>query len=245
VHGPLSFARPAAYRASVEEKGFALVPDVLSDGEIAAILAHLDQLSTGKASRRGQMYAARNLLTTVPAIAKIAAGSQLRSLVDPILGSAFFSVRGLLLDKVPGANWHVGWHQDQIIPVAEQRNVPGFTAWSVKHGVPHVRPPATILEHMLTLRIHLDNCEAENGALRVIPESHRDGLLTTEQINDLLARNEPIVCKAPHGSVLVMRPLLLHASSPATSPSHRRVVIWSSRPSRCPAGSSGRDLLNR
>ena len=123
----------------VARAGFALVPDVVSEEEIEAILADLDQLSAGKSSHRGQMYAARNLLTTVPAIAKLAAGVQIRSLIEPILGNASFPVRGILFDKATGANWRVGWHQDQVIPVAKRIEVPGFTAWSVKHGVPHVR----------------------------------------------------------------------------------------------------------
>jgi ectoine hydroxylase-related dioxygenase (phytanoyl-CoA dioxygenase family) len=144
--------------------------------------------------------------------------------VEPILGISSFPVRGILFDKVPGANWHVGWHQDQIIPVAERRDVPEFTAWSVKHGVPHVRPPVTVLERMLTLRIHLDDCDAENGALRLIPGSHRRGLLSAKEIEEIVAREEPVVCSARRGDALVMRPLVLHASSPATSPTHRRVI---------------------
>ena len=77
---------------------------------------------------------------------------------------------------------------------------------------------------MLTLRIHIDDCDAANGALRVIPESHTRGLLSDEQIQDIIPRHETVVCAARQGSVLAMRPLLLHASSPATSPLHRRVV---------------------
>jgi hypothetical protein len=32
-----------------------------------------------------------------------------------------------------------------------------------------VHPPAEILDKMLTLRVHLDDCGEENGPLRVIP----------------------------------------------------------------------------
>jgi ectoine hydroxylase-related dioxygenase (phytanoyl-CoA dioxygenase family) len=157
-------------------------------------------------------------------------------LLDLILGRDAFPVRGILFDKVPAANWHVGWHQDQIIPVAERKDVPGFTAWSVKRGVPHVRPPASVLERMLTLRFHLDNCGPDNGALQVIPGSHKHGFLDDETIQYMVDDIEPIACEAPRGSVLMIRPLLLHASSPARSPSHRRVIHLEFASHPLPAG---------
>jgi ectoine hydroxylase-related dioxygenase (phytanoyl-CoA dioxygenase family) len=210
--------------AAIDDVGFALVNEVVSDREIDSLLKELHRLPTASSSRRGQVYAARNLLQSVPAVARLAHAPTIRLLLDSILGRDAFPVRGILFDKVPGANWHVGWHQDQIIPVAERKDVPGFTAWSVKRGVPHVRPPASILERMLTLRFHLDDSGPDNGALKVIPGSHKHGLLDDETIHCMIDHIEPTVCEAPRGSVLMMRPLLLHASSPARSPSHRRVI---------------------
>jgi ectoine hydroxylase-related dioxygenase (phytanoyl-CoA dioxygenase family) len=212
------------YCEEISERGFTLIADVVSEGEIVAIVAELDRLSAGQSSRRGQVYAARNLLSTVPAIATLARAPQVHSLVEPVVGKDHFPVRGILFDKVPGANWHVGWHQDQIIAVRERRETPGFSAWSVKQNVPYVRPPTSILERMLTLRIHLDDCRNGNGALKVIPGSHRHGLLSDVQIEALVGNSPPKICEAERGSVLAMRPLLLHASAPAASPSHRRVV---------------------
>jgi ectoine hydroxylase-related dioxygenase (phytanoyl-CoA dioxygenase family) len=216
--------RLQAYCEEIDEAGFALIPDTIGDDEIATVVKALAQLSAGQSSRRGRVYAARNLLATVPAIGELASRPAICALVEPILGRNAFPVRGILFDKVPGANWHVGWHQDRIIPVAERREVPGFTAWSTKHGVPHVRPPISILARMLTLRIHLDDCSAENGALRVIPQSHSHGLLNDDEVQQFLSHAKPFVCEAQRGTVLVMRPLLLHASSPATTPTHRRVI---------------------
>lgn len=213
-----------AYCAEVDVKGFALVSEVVSNGDIETIFAELGHLQAGQSSRRGKVYAARNLLSTAPSIANLARSSEVHGLVAPILGSTSFPVRGILFDKVPGANWHVGWHQDQVIPVAERKEVAGFAAWSVKQGVRHVRPPAPILERMLTLRVHLDDCIRDNGALKVIPGSHKLRLLSNEQIQDIVARVGPIMCEARRGTVLVMRPLLLHASAPSMAPSHRRVI---------------------
>jgi ectoine hydroxylase-related dioxygenase (phytanoyl-CoA dioxygenase family) len=212
------------YCYEICERGFAVIGDVVSEREINATIAELDQLSVGQSSRGGQVYAARNLLATVPSVKLLARAPRIRAIVEAVLGKAPFPVRGILFDKVPGANWNVGWHQDQFIAVRERRDVPGFRAWSIKQNIPHVLPPTSVLERMLTLRIHLDDCRAGNGALKVIPGSHNQGLLSDEEIGSLVANSEPTICEALRGSVLAMRPLLLHASSPAASPSHRRVV---------------------
>ena len=100
----------------------------------------------------------------------------------------------------------------------------GFAPWSVKARVVHVQPPREVLEGMVTLRLHLDDCFEENGPLYVLPRSHAHGVLSPAEVERWRATVRPAACVAPAGGVLVMRPLILHASSPATSPSHRRVV---------------------
>jgi ectoine hydroxylase-related dioxygenase (phytanoyl-CoA dioxygenase family) len=108
--------------------------------------------------------------------------------------------------------------------VYKRQDVPGFTGWSVKQDVLHVQPPARVLENMLTLRLHLDDCGADNGPLRVLRGSHLRGRLTDEKIEQCKRDCEEVICLVPRGGVLLMRPLLLHASSPAKHPCHRRVV---------------------
>jgi len=77
---------------------------------------------------------------------------------------------------------------------------------------------------MITVRLHLDDCGPEHGPLRVIPDSHREGRLDREAITRWreTVPTEEITCRA--GDALLMRPLLLHASSKATRPKHRRVL---------------------
>ena len=133
-------------------------------------------------------------------------------------------MRGILFDKTPGANWNVVWHQDLSIAVRERRDVPGFGPWSQKAGVAHVQPPPTILERMLTVRLHLDDCDEANGPLLVLPGSHRSGRLTPEQVQQWRGKTAAVPCLVPSGGALLMRPLLLHASSSSQSPRHRRVV---------------------
>lgn len=212
------------YCERVNCDGFAIVPSVIDAAPIAALRCTVESLGERDGVlRRGGIYGVRNLLEVMPEAAEIAANPAMRDLVRPILGDACFAVRGTLFDKNPDANWSLFWHQDSIITVRERRDVPGFSKWSRKAGVWHVEPPHEVFERMLTLRLHLDDCGLENGPLRVLPGSHRGGWLD-EQIDDWKRTAPEVVCTVPAGGVVVMRPLLLHASSAAGTPSHRRVL---------------------
>ena len=112
---------------------------------------------------------------------ELATSPLILELVEPVLGPDFFPVRGLLFDKIPGANWKVPWHQDVTIAVRKRIEADGFGPWSMKADVLHVQPPAAILEHMLSVRLHLDNCGEENGALRIIPASHLRGRIPEDE----------------------------------------------------------------
>lgn len=105
----------------------------------------------------------------------------------------------------------------------ERVEAEGFGPWSINADVLHVQPPAEVLEHMVSVRLHLDNCGEENGALRVIPGSHLHGRTPEDAIQAMRETHE-FVCVVGVGRALLMRPLLLHASSPSRVPGHRRVV---------------------
>jgi ectoine hydroxylase-related dioxygenase (phytanoyl-CoA dioxygenase family) len=208
----------------VERDGFEIVPGVLDEPVIAALADALTAVDAGGTMHgRGEAYAIRNLLD-VPAVQALAASRAVRALVEPLLGPAAFAVRGILFDKTAAANWRVPWHQDLTIAVSERRDVPDFGPWSRKAGVVHVQPPVAVLERMLTVRLHLDACDAVNGPLRVLPGSHRHGCLGRDAVRRWRETAAPLTCEVPRGGALLMRPLLLHASSPATQPDHRRVV---------------------
>ena len=145
-------------------------------------------------------------------------------LLAAIVGPDARIVRALLFDKFRAANWRVPWHQDLFVATSRVADVPGFSAWTVKDGVNHARAPREVLEHMLAVRIHIDDSGDANGPLRVLAGTHRDGVLDGERIESIAREVAPSICAASSGSVLLMRPLILHASSPATLPAHRRVV---------------------
>jgi ectoine hydroxylase-related dioxygenase (phytanoyl-CoA dioxygenase family) len=150
-----------------------------------------------------------------------------RALAEAILGPGAFPVKGTLFDKTPGANWKVPWHQDLTIEV-EARPAdppPGFGPWSRKDGADCVQPPFEVLARMLAVRVHLDDCGEDNAPLRVVPGSHAAGRrLEGDEILALVERGPEAVCAVARGGVVLMRPALLHASSPSKSPGARRVV---------------------
>jgi Phytanoyl-CoA dioxygenase (PhyH) len=133
-------------------------------------------------------------------------------------------VRVLAFDKTTINNWNLGWHQDSVIAVKNRVDNPRFENWTVKNGVYHVQPPADFMAELFTLRFHLDDCDENNAALKVIPGSHRLGKLMDEDVQKLAGTSHWEYCPAKLGQVLAMKTLLVHASSPSQNPSHRRVL---------------------
>lgn len=199
---------------SLSENGWEMVPDVMDAAECAEFIHDLGPV-TG-AGRRG--------LLAEPKVHTLAHSERLLQIVRPCLPAEPRPVRVIYFDKSPGENWLVTWHQDLTIAVRERVDVPGFGPWSVKDGVPHVQPPVDLLEQMVTVRIHLDDADASNGALRVLPGSHRHGRLASGQIQHLRESGDDVLCAARAGDALLMRPLILHASGKSTSEHHRRIL---------------------
>jgi hypothetical protein len=134
------------------------------------------------------------------------------------------AVQCTLFDKSPTKNWLVALHQDLSIPVRDRVDSPECSGWSEKEGQLYVQPPVSVLERLVAVRVHIDDCSEESGALRVVPHSHTEGRLDPSQAQALHQHHGETLVPVAQGGVLVMRPMLLHASSKATSPVPRRVL---------------------
>jgi hypothetical protein len=141
-----------------------------------------------------------------------------------VLGPAVRPVRAVMFDKTATANWAVGWHQDRTIAVRVRRNAPGFGPWTLKAGVPHVEPPFEILAGMITLRLHLDDCDADNAPLLVAPGSHRLGRVPAPDAVALARRIGHATCLASAGDLWSYTTPILHASERARRVGRRRVL---------------------
>ena len=203
----------------LEQFGVRIVPGVLGAGEVDTLRGAVEPLLGGVAAA-----GIRGLADKSPAIRCLAESATLRSLVEPVLGAGARLIRSVLFNKDRETNWQVAWHQDLAIAVRERYAVPGFEAWSVKEGVAHVQPPVSVLESMLTVRLHLDDTDESNGALWVSPGSHRMGRVPAGEAAAVAERNGKRLCEVAAGDALLFRPLLLHASRKATSDRPRRVI---------------------
>lgn len=200
--------------------GFAVVDRILDRSEQAALRTVLDALPRDAASRGGL----RGLMSKSAAIRRLAGVGALPGLARSVLGPDARPVKATLFEKSESANWQVPLHQDLTIAVERRIETEGFGPWSIKDGVVHVQPPALVLEKMVAIRVHLDDTDEANGALRVVPGSHRSGRLTPEAVREVRTRCGEVLCPVPAGGAMVMAPLLLHASS-KTHPGRRRRVV--------------------
>lgn len=166
----------------------------------------------------------RNVEKKFPSIHELANSEQLNIQAKKYLTGEPSLVRAILFNKTTENNWLVTWHQDRTVAVSERFEKDGWEPWSVKDGAVHVQPPVDVLNKMVTFRIHLDDTNQENGCLKVLPKSHRLGILDHGAIQEYLQYKEAVICEALAGSVLVMRPHILHSSSKASNPSQRRVL---------------------
>ncbi|MBC8142438.1 MAG: phytanoyl-CoA dioxygenase family protein [Armatimonadetes bacterium] len=205
--------------------GYTVVPDVLPGTTLAALQKEF------AAPLTGGMGGLRNVFAAFPLTQTVAASDTLRGLLRAVTETPtpYRPVRGILFDKTdqPGANWKVPFHQDLSIAVRERPALPvtGYEIWSSKDGVPHVQPPVSVMERLITVRLHLDPCDAETGALRVLPGSHRLGRLAPDAVAQARREIGEAVPAVEAGGAFVFRPLLLHASSPMIRARARRRVL--------------------
>jgi ectoine hydroxylase-related dioxygenase (phytanoyl-CoA dioxygenase family) len=194
--------------ATLDDAGWLRAPSELSRAMLDALPADAT-LDTGDAG-------SRNLL------AQVWCSARLQTL--GLLPDDAVAVQCTLFRKMPDCNWKVPYHQDLSIPVAERVVDATLSGWSVKEDGHYVQAPAELLDVLLAVRLHLDACSEDEGALRVVPGSHRCGRLGSDDIVAMDKRQSEVVCTADAGDLLLMRPLLLHASSKAERPSGRRVL---------------------
>jgi len=203
---------------SVDENGYRIYESIFSSAECDTLIHELGGAAGGR-SRAG----ARHLMA-YPAIASLAADRRMMRIVESVLGDGAVPFRATLFEKSVATNYLISWHQDTALPLAKRFESVGWGPWSRKRGIDYCHAPVCALTRILAMRLHLDPSERENGPLRVVPGSHRCGVLTDQQVLEWVGTNIHVECLLPRGGVLAMRPLLIHASSKARVPAPRRVL---------------------
>ena len=185
------------WRELFDRQGFYLFREALGRDTVNKMVAEAERLADRYPA---QSHGLRGLLHLSAAIHEWATdlfGLDLARQARPL--------RAILFDKRPNANWRIGWHQDTNLKEDDVSVVSNEE-----------------LARVFTLRLHLDPTPASNGALRCLPGSHLGGRQPHFRRQE--SEVEESVIEAEPGDILMMRPLLFHASSPATQPGHRRVI---------------------
>jgi len=211
-------------KTDIIEKGFSIIPGVFVGEGLNTIPQLIGQadLSCPSFRKTDDLFAIRRFLKEVPLAKDVLLIKNLVSIIEQIFGTDYFLVKSIYFDKPGASNWFVSYHQDLTISVNKKVETEGFGPWTIKQDQFGVQPPLEILESIFTIRIHLDDTDENNGALRVIPGSHRKGIYRPETIN---WKNETeVTCSVPAGGIMIMKPLLLHASNRTVNQDRRRVV---------------------
>ena len=202
-----------------DEHGVEIRRAVLSPYDIQSVVSEVSLDS--ETIRHGGI---RNLDKKFASIARLAEDPTILALAEALLGGSPHLVRALFFDKTPEKNWFVTWHQDKTVALNKKAELIGWGPWTIKDDVWHVQPPQAVLNRMLTLRLHLDAADEESGCLKVLPGTHRLGILQQAAINGVVRSYTALPCIVVAGDAVVMRPHVLHSSAKSIRQPHRRVV---------------------
>lgn len=204
--------------------GFATIDNIYTADEIENILQIINQANRDKETFRksADLFAIRQFFRDIPETLAIVFNDNLKSVLRELPGDKYFVVKSIYFDKPQTSNWYVSYHQDLTISVDKKYELKGFQCWTKKQNQFAVQPPLHILQNIVTIRIHLDETDQNNGALKVVPKSHLKGIYRPETIN--WSVEEGVTCNVSKGGIMLMKPLLLHSSGRTTNNNQRRVI---------------------
>ncbi|AWG21904.1 phytanoyl-CoA dioxygenase [Flavobacterium faecale] len=208
-------------------QGFIIINDVYSDNEIAELISVIEKNSLLKSEKSTfrkseDLFAIRQFLIEVPEILDTILNEKLKKIIKLNFGEDYFITKSIYFDKPELSNWFVAYHQDLTISVNKKIELDDFINWTTKQNQFAVQPPKKILDRNFTIRIHLDKTTKENGALKVINKSHSKGICRSENMK--MNGEIESFCELEKGGVMIMKPLLFHASNKTTNYERRRVI---------------------
>lgn len=212
------------HKSTIQEIGFAVINNIFSEEEIEKISQVIENIDTSKETFRKSedLFAIRQFLKEIPEVQDLIFNDNIKKIIAEVFGEKYFVVKSIYFDKPEKSNWYVAYHQDLTISVDKKAELPGFGPWTTKQNQFAVQPPLDILENIFTIRIHLDDTDENNGALKVIPNSHSKGIHRPETID--WSEETEIICNVERGGVMIMKPLILHGSNRTTNGKKRRVI---------------------
>jgi len=213
--------------AEINSKGFTIINDIYSENEIGKLISLIENSTENKTKnatfRKSQdLFAIRQFHKEIPETLPYIFNENLKGIVESNFGKGYFITKSIYFDKPEKSNWFVAYHQDLTISVNKKIETANFENWTVKQNQFAVQPPKEILEDNFTIRIHLDKTTKDNGALKVINNSHSKGILRIENMD--FEKEKETMCEVEKGGIMIMKPLLFHASNKTTNNERRRVI---------------------
>ncbi|MEG0928181.1 phytanoyl-CoA dioxygenase family protein [Chryseobacterium sp.] len=220
----MSLKNLETYKSHILEYGFSIINDVFSVDEVEKIISVLNGIDTSRENFRksDDLFAIRQFLKEIPEIKDLIFNDNIQRIITEIFGEKYFVVKSIYFDKPETSNWYVAYHQDLTISVDKKLELPNFGPWTTKQNQFAVQPPLNILENIYTIRIHLDDTDENNGALKVVPKSHSKGIYRPETIDWSIETED--ICNVEKGGIMLMKPLTLHGSNRTTNGKKRRVI---------------------
>ena len=211
-------------KIELKENGFSIIPNLYSEKEVNQIISCIENAEQDKNSflKTKDLFAIRQLIKNIPHLNELLFNDNLTQLISDLSESKFFLTKAIYFDKPSESNWFVAYHQDLSISVEDKADLTNYVNWTFKKNQFGVQPPIEILQDTITIRIHLDDTDKNNGALKVIPRSHLKGIVRVNS-KDWDKKSEQ-VCEVKKGGAMLMKPLTLHASNRTTNNKQRRVI---------------------
>src|SRR5690554_1007712 len=232
------------YKSEIEELGFTTIENIYSTEEVQKIIETINQVDTSKDTFRksNDLFAIRQFLKEVPETQNLIFNENLKKIITELFGKNYFVIKSIYFDKPETSNWYVSYHQDLTISVDKKIELDNFKFWTTKQNQFAVQPPIEILENIYTIRIHLDDTDENNGALKVIEKSHLKKIYRPENID--WKTEKETTCNVNKGGIMIMKPLTLHSSSRTTNNKKRRVIHIEFSDTNLPKGLNWSEKLN-
>jgi ectoine hydroxylase-related dioxygenase (phytanoyl-CoA dioxygenase family) len=216
-----------SYERQINSKGYTIINQVYTESEIDNLISLIENRTKNNPEnatfRKSQdLFAIRQFHKEVPETLDFIFNQSLKGIIENTFGKGYFITKSIYFDKPEKSNWFVAYHQDLTISVDKRIEIDNFENWTVKQNQFAVQPPVAILEDNFTIRIHIDKTTKDNGALKVINNSHSKGILRIENLD--FENEKETICEVEKGGIMIMKPLLFHASNKTTNNERRRVV---------------------
>lgn len=205
------------YVETYRENGYVILPGFITAREVGSLLQVLEKNGAPD-------YSVLPHLLAIPGITALLQSPRMLAIVEAVIGNNAQLANSIILDKTKDNNWGLDWHQDTKVAVNQRIEIPGYTNWTVEQGIHHVVLPAGLYDRKLYMRLHLDDCDSSNGAIWMLPGTHKLGIVPQSEIQAVVTGIPIQQCEVKSGDVMLMHPLLLHKSPYSLSAAGRRIL---------------------